>query len=183
LILSIIFNASIILHRNDNYFWAIYNFILANPLDNDCLKAMSNEDRVSFLATKNVYIYLKKHRFSKDMPQYFIDAFLTNSAIHLKNYIKKQNAGRSVKVLIDNLSDKKNLEEAEKIYAVNKYIEIEALASSLPSIYNIPDDLLQLIYIILSSGKYFFYDEITDFLVSLNKSKAFFDDVYAKIEV
>ena len=171
--------AYIILHRNNNYFWSLYNFILANPLDNDCLKAMSNEDRVSFLATKNVYIYLKKHRFSKDMPQYFIDAFLTNSAIHLKNYIKKQNAGRSVKVLIDNLSDKKNLEEAEKIYAVNKYIEIEALASSLPSIYNIPDDLLQLIYIILSSGKYFFYDEITDFLVSLNKSKAFFDDVYA----
>lgn len=172
-------NASIILHRNDNYFWAIYNFILANPLDNDCLKAMSAEDRVSFLATKNVYIYLKKHRFSKDMPQYFVDAFLTNAAIYLKNYIKKQNAGISIKVLIDNLDDKKNLEEAEKIYTVSKYMEIEALDPSLPSIYNIPDDLLQLIYIILVSSKYFFYDEISDFLVSLNKSKAFFDDVYA----
>ena len=172
-------NASIILHRNDNYFWAIYNFILANPLDNDCLKAMSAEDRVSFLATKNVYIYLKKHRFSKDMPQYFVDAFLTNAAIFFKYYIKKQNAGISIKVLIDNLDDKKNLEEAEKIYAVSKYMEIEALDSSLPSIYNIPDDLLQLIYIILVSSKYFFYDEISDFLVSLNKSKAFFNDVYA----
>ena len=49
----------------------------------------------------------------------------------------------------------------------------------MPSIYNIPDDLLQLIYIILVSSKYFFYDEITDFLLSLNKSKIFFDDVYA----
>ena len=171
--------SSIILHRNDNYFWAIYNFILANPLDNEFLEAMNNEDRASFLSTKNVYVYLKKHRFSKDMPQYFVDAFLTNAAIFFKYYIKKQNNGKSVKVLIDNINDKKNLEEAEKIYAVNKYIDIEALESSLPSIYNIPDDLLQLIYIILVSSKYFFYDEITDFLLSLNKSKIFFDDVYA----
>jgi len=171
--------SSIILHRNDNYFWALYNFILANPLDNEFLEAMNNEDKASFLSTKNVYVYLKKHRFSKDMPQYFVDAFLTNAAIFFKYYIKKQNSGKSVKVLIDNINDKKNLEEAEKIYAVNKYIDIEALESSLPSIYNIPDDLLQLIYIILVSSKYFFYDEISDFLVSLNKSKAFFNDVYA----
>ncbi|UTC63797.1 tetratricopeptide repeat protein [Treponema sp. OMZ 788] len=170
---------SIILHRNDSCFWAVYNFILLNPLNIDSLKSMNAEDKNAFLSTKNVYVYLKKHRFSKEMPQYFVDAFLTNAAIYLKYYIKKQNDGKCVKILIDNINDKKNLEEAEKIYAVNKFIEIEALDSLLPSIYNIPDDLLQIIYIILVSSKYFFYDEIMDFLLSLNKSKNFFDDIYA----
>jgi len=169
---------SIILHRNDSYFWALYNFILANPLDDECLKEMTDEDMSSFLSTNNVYVYLKKYRFSKEMPQYFIDAFLTNAAIYLKNYIKMKNNGKSIKVLIDNMNDKRNLEEAEKIYAVSKYITIQSLGASLPSIYDIPNDLLQLIYIILSSSKYFFYDEINDFLLSLNKSKSFFDDIY-----
>ncbi|UTC65869.1 MULTISPECIES: lipopolysaccharide assembly protein LapB [unclassified Treponema] len=170
-------SASIIVHRNDSYFWALYNFILANPLDETCLEAMSAEDKNSFLSTKNVYTYLKKYRFSKEMPQYFIDAFLTNSSIFLKNYIKSKKL-KYIKVFIDNTNDKKNIEEVEKIYAVNKYINIQPLDAGLPSIYNIPDDLLHLIYIILSSSKYFFYDEITDFLLSLNKSKNFFDDVY-----
>ncbi|MGI5084755.1 tetratricopeptide repeat protein [Treponema putidum] len=176
---DITIESSIVLHRNDTYFWALYNFILANPLDDDCLKIMEDGDINSFLSTKNVYVYLKKYRFLKEMPQYFIDAFLTNTAIYLKNYIKIKNNGKPIKVLIDNINDKKNLEEAEKIYAVNKNITIQSFDFSLPSIYGIPDDLLELVYIILSSGKYFFYDEINEFLLSLNKSMAFFNDIYS----
>lgn len=170
---------TIILHRNDNYLWAVYNFILANPLSNECLEKMSDEDKNSLLSTKNVYVYLKKYRFSKDMPQYFIDAFLINAGVYLKNYIKHQNHGNSIEVLVDNINDKKNADEVEKIYAVNKSITIRSLDGALPSIYNIPDDLLELIYIILSSSKYFFYDEINEFLLSLNKSIEFFNDIYS----
>lgn len=170
---------TIILHRNDSYFWALYNFILANPLSDKSLEKMSNEDKDALMATKNIYVYLKKYRFLKDMPQYFIDAFLINSGIYLENYIKYQNNNNPIEVLIDNIKDKKNSDEVEKIYALNKSISIRSLDSVLPSIYHIPDDLLELIYIILSSSKYFFYDEINEFLLSLNKSMEFFNDIYS----
>lgn len=171
--------ASIILHRNTNYFWALYNFMSANPLNETIIEKMSAKDKKTFLLTKNVYDYLKKYRFAKEMPNYFVDAFLDNAGIYLENYIKTQTDDNKIKVLIDNVDDKKNLEEAEKLYAANKNINIQALDASLPAIYNIPDDLLQLVYIILTSSKYFFYDEIEDFLLSLKKSKAFFDDIYS----
>ncbi len=170
---------SLIVHRNDNYFTSIYNFIISHPIHNDVLNSLSEEDKISFSATQNSYNYLKKHRFLKQYPQYFIDAFLLNAGIYLNTYVKFKKIYKPLIVYIDNIDDEKNYSEAEKIKAAYPYIEIRELSAKLPSIYNIPKDLLELIYLILISSKYFFYDELDLFLLSLNKSSAFFDDVYS----
>lgn len=170
---------SIIVHRNDNYFWSLYNFILANPIGDELIEKLSDADKKSFYSTQSSYLYLKKHRFAKEMPQYFIDAFLLNAGVYLKAYINFLNNGNPIQIVVDNIDDTKNFSEAEKILTANNSMIITNNKSELPAIFNIPDDLLELVYIILSSGKYFFYDELNEFLFSLNKSKDFFDDVYA----
>lgn len=169
---------SIILHRNDNYFWAIYNFILAHPLDIKNKNKFSEDDDSSFALTKVAYTYLKKHRFLKQYPQYFIDAFLLNAGLWFKTYINCKHDKKNITVYIDNANDEKNRGEAKKILTACSKIEIKELSSKLPSTYNIPEDLLELAYLILSASKYFFYDEFTEFLLSLNKAPSFFKDVY-----
>ncbi|MGF7109231.1 tetratricopeptide repeat protein [Treponema pedis] len=169
---------SVIVHRNDSYFWSLYNFILANPIDENLILKLSEADRKSFFSTKSSYLYLKKHRFAKDMPQYFVDAFLMNAGIYLKAYVNYINNGEPIQILVDNIDDEKNLNEAKKILAADKSAIIKNVQSDVPAIYNIPEDLLELVYIILISGRYFFFDELNLFLNSLNKSKTFFNDVY-----
>ena len=121
---------------------------------------------------------MKKHRFLKQYPQYFIDAFLLNAGIWLKTYINCKHDKKNITVYIDNANDEKNRGEAKKILTACSEIEIKELSSKLPSTYNIPEDLLELAYLILSASKYFFYDEFTEFLLSLNKAPSFFSDVY-----
>ncbi len=166
---------SIILHKNENYFWSLYNFILLNPLDENEIDNL--QDKEIFDSTKTVFKYLKRHRFSKEMPQYFIDAFITHTGIYLKYFLPK-NKNNPVSILIDSKKDKRNLNEAKKIFAVNTSIEIKEFDSELPSIYSIPEDLLELIYVILLAGRYLFYDEFNEFLLFLNKSSEFFSDLY-----
>lgn len=169
---------SIIVHKNDNYLWSVYNFMLSNPIDDIIKNKVSETDRKTFYSTKNSYLYLKKYRFSKELPNYFIDAFLLNASIYFKTYKKYINKHKLIKIMVDSTDDLKNVEEAEKILFANKSMQIENLNNDIPSIDNIPDDILELIYIIINAGKYFFYDELNDFLLSLNKSKSFFYDVY-----
>ena len=171
-------NPCIIVHRSNNYFWALYNFILMNPLDDNLMTNLSDTDKKSFSTTKSSYLFLKKHRFAKQMPQYFIDAFLMNAGIYLKIYKERFNEKHPIRILVDNADDEKNISEAKKILTADKSAIIKNANSELPPIYNIPEDLLELIYIILISVKYFFYDELEEFLNSLNKSKSFFHDVY-----
>ncbi len=168
--------AHIVLHKNDSYFWSLYNFILLNPLSDSEIKKMSASDKKLFNETQNVFVFLKKYRFSKEMPQYFVDAFLAHCGIYLKAFTSTKN--KSLEILVDNIKDEKNFAEVEKILLANKTAIIHNLESDMPSVYSIPEDLLDLVYIILLSGKYFFHDELEDFLSSLNKSNDFFKDIY-----
>ena len=169
---------SIILHRNDNHIWAIYNFILSHSLDSAYKTGLSAGDENSFYSTKAAYTYLRKHRFLKQYPQYFIDAFLLNAGLCLKTHINGKKEKKTITVYIDNINDDKNHSEAKKILTACSEIEIKELSSKLPSTYNVPEDLLELVYLVLISSKYFFYDELNEFLLSLKKSDSFFKDVY-----
>ncbi len=168
--------AQIIVHKNDNYFWSLYNFILLNPLSEKELAKLSENDKKILNETKSSFVFLKKYRFTKEMPQYFIDAFLSYCGVYLKAFNKYKN--KSIEILVDNINDERNFSEAEKILLANKTAMIHNLDADMPSVYSIPEDLLELVYIILLSGKYCFHDELSEFLSSLNKSDDFFDDVY-----
>lgn len=160
---------SIIVHKDGNYLYSVYNFILQNPLSETCLKFFNNMELKSYLETKSCLKFLSENRFSKKFPQYFIDAFLIHSSLHLKAYVNSIKSKTPVSVYIDDIYDSNNFSEGEKILRMTPASEIKTLAGIEPDTDKIPDDLFDLMYLTVFAAKYIFVDEQNSFFSELNR--------------
>lgn len=169
-------NASIVLHANTNFYWAIYNFILQNPITDRDLKYLTEKEQVSFDEVKNSLAFLRKHRFEKSFPEYFVDAFLLYGSLYFKIY-KQKNQGRLPVIYSGDLRNEVLNNEVKKIQSIIPDASVKELSKKLPSTLEINENMLSLIFLITLFSDYLFVDEITDFFISENKTKEFFYDL------
>lgn len=169
---------SIVLHKNDSFFWVIYNFILQNPISDQDLKYLTNDEKYSFNQVRMAMQYFKKHRFEKELPDYFTDAFLVYTSLYFKIYKQKNHDSLPI-IYSGDLRNEQLNAEIQKILTIIPEAEVRELSKKLPSIAKIADDMLSLVFLTTIFSKFLFIDELTEFLTSLNKSPEFFSDLCA----
>lgn len=169
---------SIVLHKNDSFFWALYNFILQNPIFESDLKYLTDDENFAFNQVVASVVYFKKHRFEKELPDYFTDAFLLYASLYFKMY-KKRNGGQLPIIYSGDLRNEQLNAEINKILDIIPEAEVRELSKKLPSIAKIADDMLGLVFLTTIFSKFLFIDELTEFLTSLNKSPDFFSSLCA----
>ncbi|MEL3909355.1 MAG: tetratricopeptide repeat protein [Treponemataceae bacterium] len=169
---------SIVLHRKDSFFWVLYNFILQNPICDDDLKYLTNDEKFSFNQVKPSMLYFKKHRFEKDLPEYFVDAFLLYVSLYFKIY-QRLNSGKLPIIFSGDLRNEQLNTELQKILIIIPEAEVRELPKKIPSISKIPEGMLSLVFLTTIFSRYLFIDELSTFFTSLNKSPDFFSDICA----
>lgn len=169
---------AIVLHKNDTFFWSVYNFMLQHPIAEDTLKILSEDELFSYRQVINCSGYFRRHRFEKDLPEYFVDAFFLLASIYFKLYLYQHN-GKAPIIYSGDLRNEALNNEIEKILNIIPTAEVKELSKKLPEISKIHDDMLSLIFLTTIFSNYLFDDEFSQFFMSMNKSSQFFTDVYA----
>lgn len=169
-------HASIVLHKNNSFYRSMYNFILQNPIQDEDIKYLTKDEKLSFAEVQHSLRYLEKHRFEKDLPEYFVDAFFLYASLYFKIY-KKKHKGNLPIIYSGDLRNETLNAEIDKILQIIPDAEVQELSKKLPSTLEINSNMLNLVFLITLFSDYLFIDELTEFFVSVNRSPDFFTDV------
>ncbi len=165
----------IVVHKGDSFISVLYNFILQNPIEEELLNILTEVEKEDFLTLKAVNIFLKKHRFEKTQPRYFTDAFFRFVSIYFKLYTQKN---KLPVVYSASLTDTKVNTEIEKILSIIPEAQVKELPKNIVLVSEMPEDLLQVIFLFMLASRYVFVDEIDVLLEVIGKDNSFLEDVY-----
>ena len=162
---------TLIIKNGQNYIKALYNFILLHPLFESSIEILSEIEKKTYFETRSSLSFFSKNRFNSSLPKYFLDAFIIYVKLYLKIY-KAINKYDKIDIYIDS-NDKKNYNEAEKLKQIIGDAKISIINNNKFDIETIPEDLLELIYLLLYSRNFIFCDEVRDFFFTITHSMAF----------
>lgn len=173
---AVIPKESIVLHKNNKFYWAIYNFILQHPLDEKDLEHLRDQEIAVYNEVKPSLSYLRKHRFESNLAEYFIDAFSSHLSLYFKVYKKIHNGNLPLIYLADLKNETINA-ELQKILNIIPEAEVKELSKEIPTSVETNDHMLSLIFLLTLFSNYLFIDELTEFFISENKTADFFKDI------
>jgi len=159
----------IFVRAGQSYIMALSNFMLMSPLQPSDLQHFSVAERKTYNETRCVLKFFAKNRFKERIEKYFVDSFIMHAQLHAKVY--KRMRGLSY---IDLHVDKQDKSlEAEKICKIIGGANIAIQKVQNVNIESIPDDLLELMYILLYSVRFIFVDETASFFFEMTGSQAY----------
>jgi len=163
--------ASLFFREEQNYIQVLYNFILSHPILETDLGQMPKQDIKTYFETRCVLSFYSQNRFNPHLPKYFVDAFIIYAKLHVKIYKKVHNI-KHITIYTDCVEENANVEKLKQIL---KETKIAKFLKKETEIEKIPDDLLELIYILIFSTKFIFANELEDFFFAITETKAFKD--------
>ncbi|MGP1438018.1 MAG: hypothetical protein ACTTKH_02980 [Treponema sp.] len=163
--------ASVFLRKDQSYIQALYNFVLTHPVLESDVVHLSKQEAKTYFETRCVLSFYSKNRFNSSLPKYFIDAFIIYIKLHIKIYKKLYNI-KYITIYTDYI---KQNPEVEKLKQILREIKIIELPQKKFELEKLPDDLLELIYMIVISSKFIFSNEIAEFFFTITETKAFKD--------
>lgn len=159
----------IYIRAGQSYMMALSNFILMTQFSASELQQFSEAEKRTYNESRSTISFFEKNRFKEKMEKYFVDAFILHAQLHAKMY-KKIRTLSLIDVYVDK-SDKSL--EAEKVKQIIGSVNIVEIKQQNVNIDSIPDDLLELIYVLLYSIRFIFVDEASAFFFATTKSIAY----------
>ena len=159
---------AIFLRTAQNYLVSLYNFFSMYPLSEADIGFFSEIEKKTFFETKAVLNFFSKNRFKEKMPKYFVDAFIIYAQLQIKNF-KISNSIEKIDIYVDSLDKKLGL-ELEKLKQILGDVTICESGQTSFELDAIPDDLLEIIYLLLYASKFLLFDEFTSFFFATTKT-------------
>jgi TPR repeat-containing protein TP_0123 len=163
--------ASLFFRKDQNYVQVLYNFILSHPISDLNVEQILKQEAKTYSETRCVLSFYSQNRFNSSFPKYFVDAFIIHAKLYIKVYKKLHNI-KQITIYTDCVE--KNA-EVEKLKQILREIMIVAFPKEKFEIEKIPNDLLELIYILIFASRFIFHNELEDFFFEITETKAFLD--------
>ena len=164
-------NVSLFFRKEQNYIQVLYNFISCYPISDSDVEYLSKQDAKTYFETRCVLTFFSKNRFNNSLPKYFLDAFIIYVKLHIKIYKNKHN----IKLITIYTDCKEDNTSIEKLKQILKETRILPIFKKQIDIEKIPDDLLEIIYMLIFSSKFIFDNELEDFFFVTTETNAFKD--------
>ncbi len=161
---------TVFMRVGQSYLVALYNFFLMYPLCDEAINAFP-DCKKTYFETRPVITYFSKNRFNTEWENYFIDAFHIYAKIHIKR-CKAVHKVSNLEICVEN-ENEKHTSEIKKIQQIIGEHRLFILEKPNFGIDEIPNDLLELIYILLHCIKFVFFNEIENFFFYLTKSHSY----------
>ncbi len=152
-----------------SYIMALSNFILMTQFSESELQQFSASEKKTYKETQSVFNFFSKNRFKERIEKYFVDAFISHAGLHAKMY-RKLHGLSFIDVYVDKAD--KTL-EAEKVRKIIGEVNIINSKMQNVNIEGVPEDLLELIYILIYSLRFIFVDEAASFFFCVTRSTSY----------
>ena len=162
---------ALFLRKDQNYIQVLYNFILRHPIFESDVEHFYKQETKTYFETRCVLSFYSQNRFNDSLPKYFVDAFIIYAKLHIKVYKKVHNI-KQITIYCDCTEENADVEKLKQIL---KETKIAIFPKRKIEIEEIPDDLLESIYILIFSSRFIFDNEIEDFFSVTTETKAFKD--------
>lgn len=161
--------SSLFFRKDQNYIRVLYDFILSHPIFDSDVELMLKQEAKTYFETRCVLSFYSQNRFNTSLPKYFVDAFIIYAKLHIKIYKNKHNI-KQITIYTDCIEENADVEKLRQILDTTK---VSTLPEKAFEIEEIPDDLLESIYILIFSTRFIFYNETEDFFFAVTETKTF----------